>query len=147
VFFGDNLPTTYALTMRKSAKKQQSQVQTIQRTVTCKNVTEDNGNINNFWKASRWFCRQCLKTFCYFLRPESRKWLFGKIHLWLSILTQTSRLPIDQVFFHSLHSLPVAVLTISANSSARANRTKSAKLIVDPRVFFQTRSYLHWRCV
>jgi len=24
VFFGDNLPTTYALTMRKSAKKQQS---------------------------------------------------------------------------------------------------------------------------
>jgi len=31
--------------MRKSAKKQQSQVQTIQRTVTRRNVTQDNGNI------------------------------------------------------------------------------------------------------
>jgi len=46
--------------MRKSAKKQQSQIQTIQRTVTSRNVTQDNGNINNFWKGSRWFYRQCL---------------------------------------------------------------------------------------
>jgi len=46
--------------MRKSAKKQQSQIQTIQRTVTSRNVTQDNGNINNFWKGNRCFCRQCL---------------------------------------------------------------------------------------
>jgi len=46
--------------MRKSAKKQQSQIQTIQRTVASRNVTQDNGNINNFWKGNRWFCRQCL---------------------------------------------------------------------------------------
>jgi len=41
--------------MRKSAKKQQSQVQTIQITVTSRNVTQDNGNINKFWKGGRWF--------------------------------------------------------------------------------------------
>jgi len=46
--------------MRKSAKKQQSQVQTIQRTVSSRNVTQDNGNINNFWKDCCWFCLQCL---------------------------------------------------------------------------------------
>jgi len=34
--------------MRKSAKKQQSQVQMIQRTVTNRNVTQDNDNKNNF---------------------------------------------------------------------------------------------------
>jgi len=71
--------------MRKSAKKQQSQIQMIQRTVANRNVTQDNGNINNFWKGSRWFCRQRLRTFCYFLRPKSRKWLFRKIHLCQSI--------------------------------------------------------------
>jgi len=53
--------------MRKSAKKQQSR---IQRTVTSTNVTQDNGNINNFWEGNRWFCRQCLMTFCYFLWTE-----------------------------------------------------------------------------
>jgi len=31
--------------MRKSAKKQQSRVQKIQRTVTRRNVTQDNGNL------------------------------------------------------------------------------------------------------
>jgi len=70
--------------MRKSAKKKYK-IQTIQRTVTCRNVTQDNGNTNNFWKGNHWFCRQCLRTFCYFLRPESRKWLFGKLHLRQSI--------------------------------------------------------------
>ena len=58
--------TSSAVTLRKSAK-QQSQVQTIQRTITSKNVTQDNANINNFWKGSRWFCLQRLRTFCYFL--------------------------------------------------------------------------------
>jgi len=71
--------------MRKSAKKQQSQIQAIQRTVTSSDVTQDNGNINNFQKGNPWFCRQCPRTFCYFLRPESRKWLFGKLHLCQSI--------------------------------------------------------------
>jgi len=56
--------TSSALTMRKSAKKQQSQVQTIKRTVTSRNETQDHGNINNFWKGSRWFCCQCVRTFC-----------------------------------------------------------------------------------
>ena len=49
--------------MRKSVKKQQSQVRKIQRTVTSRNVTQINSNINNFWKGSRWFCRHCLKAF------------------------------------------------------------------------------------
>jgi len=56
--------------MRKSVKKQQSQVQTIQRTVTSEKATQGNNYINNFWKGSRWFCRQCLRTFLYFLWPE-----------------------------------------------------------------------------
>jgi len=46
--------TSSTLTMRKSAIKQQSQVQTIQRIVTSSNVTQDNGITNNFWKGSRW---------------------------------------------------------------------------------------------
>jgi len=37
--------------MRKSANKQQSQVRTIQRTVTTRNVTQDNGNIRISGKA------------------------------------------------------------------------------------------------
>jgi len=39
--------------MRKSAKKQQSQVQTFQRAVASRNVTHDNGETNKFWKDSR----------------------------------------------------------------------------------------------
>jgi len=34
--------------MRKSVKKQQSQVQTIKRTVSSRDITQENGNINNF---------------------------------------------------------------------------------------------------
>jgi len=41
--------------MRKSAIKQQSQVQTIKRTVIGIKQSQDNGNINKFWKGSRWF--------------------------------------------------------------------------------------------
>jgi len=55
--------TSSALTIKKSAKQQQSQVQTIQRTVTSENVAQGIGNINNFWKGSRWFCLQCPRTF------------------------------------------------------------------------------------
>jgi len=36
--------------MRKSAKKQQTQIQTIQRTVTSSNAAQDNGNIKHFRK-------------------------------------------------------------------------------------------------
>jgi len=71
--------------MSRSAKKQQLQVQTIQRIVTSRNVIQDNGNISNFWNNSPWFCLQCLKTFCYFSQPKSRKWMFGKLHLRPSI--------------------------------------------------------------
>jgi len=67
--------------MKKPAMKQQSQVQTIQRIITSRNVTQDNASTNNFRKGGRRFCRQCLRTVCYFLQPESRKWLFGKLHL------------------------------------------------------------------
>jgi len=86
--------TSSALAMKKSAKKQQSQVQMIQRTVTSRNVTQDNIKINKFWKGSRWFCPQSLRTF-YFLWPESRKWLFGKLHL---CYLKHRPVPIDQVF-------------------------------------------------
>jgi len=34
--------------MRKSAKKQQPQIQTMKRTVTSRNKSQDNGNINPF---------------------------------------------------------------------------------------------------
>jgi len=72
--------------MKKSAKKQQSQVQTIQRTITSRNVIQSNGGINKFWKGSRWLCRHCLRTFCYFLRSQPRKPQYGKLHLCPSIL-------------------------------------------------------------
>jgi len=129
--------TSSALIMRKLAKKQQLQVQTIQITVATRNVTQDNGNMNNFWKGSRWFFRQCLRTLSYILRPE---WLFGKLHLCPSIYTQTC-INWPSVL-HSLHALPVAVLTIPANSAA-ASHAKSAKRLVDSHVFFQTRTHLH----
>jgi len=43
--------------MSKFAIKQQLQVQTTQRTVTSRNLTHDNGNVNSFCKGSCWFCR------------------------------------------------------------------------------------------
>jgi len=48
--------------MKKSANKHQSQVQTIKRTFTGRKESQDNGNINNFGKGSRWTYRQCLRT-------------------------------------------------------------------------------------
>jgi len=81
--------------MRKSVKKQQSQVQTIQRIVTCRNITQDNGNVKDFWKGSRWFCCHCLKTF-YFLWPESRN---GCLENYICVQAfKHIPLPIDQVF-------------------------------------------------
>ena len=71
-----------ARTMRKSPQIQQSQFQT--RTVTSENVAQGNGNINIFWKDSRWFFRQCLRIFFIFY-DQSKKWLFGKLHLCPSI--------------------------------------------------------------
>ena len=44
--------TSSAVTMRKSAKKRHT---------------------NNLWNDSRWFCFQCLRTFCYFLRQNQEK--------------------------------------------------------------------------
>jgi len=46
--------------MRKSAKKQQTHVQTIPRKATSGNVTQDNGSINKFWRGSRSFASSCL---------------------------------------------------------------------------------------
>ena len=110
--------------MKKSANKQ-SQAETIQRTITSRNVIQDNGDINNFWKGNHWFCCQCLMTYCYFFRQESRKWLFEKLHLCPSISAQTS--PNWPSVLHLLHALPVAVLAIPVNSTVRANHAKTAK--------------------
>ena len=128
----------------KISENQQSQVQTNHRfRVTSRNVTQDNGNIKKLWKGSCSFCRQCPRTFCYFSRPESRKWQFGKLHLCPSIYTQTS--PEWPSVLHSLHALPVAVLAIPANSAARAPHAKSSKHIVDylSHVFFLTCTHVH----
>ena len=56
--------------MRISAKKQQPKVQTIQRTAI-RDVTQHNGNINNFWKGSRWFC--CHKDLLLFHTTRIKK--------------------------------------------------------------------------
>jgi len=55
------------------SEKKQLQVQTIKRTVTGIKESQYNGTINNFSKGCRWFYRQCLRTVCHCLRPESRK--------------------------------------------------------------------------
>jgi len=82
--------------MRKSAIKQQSQVQTMQRTVPSRNATQGNGNINNFWKGSRWFCLQCLRTFCHFLRQNQEN---GCLEDYIRVRAFKQRpIPIDQVF-------------------------------------------------
>jgi len=87
--------TSSAVTMRKFAKKQQSQVQKIQWTVPSRNATQDNGNINNFWKGSRWFCLQCLRTFCCFLRQNQEN---GCLENYIRVRAFTHRpVPIDQV--------------------------------------------------
>jgi len=81
--------------MRKFAKKQQSQVQTIQWTVPSRNATQDNGNIKNFLKGSRWFCLQCLRSFCYFLRQNQEN---GCLENYIRVRAFTHRpVPIDQV--------------------------------------------------
>jgi len=116
------------LNMRTWVKKQQSQAQTVQRTVTSRNITLDNSNINKFWKGRCWFAVNAGDLF-YFLGPDSRKRLFGKLHLYLSIQTQSN--PIRPSVLHSLHALPVVVLAIPANSSACINHTKSTNHTVN----------------
>jgi len=125
--------------MRKSVKKQQSQIQMIQSIVTSRKVKDD-GNTNKSWKGSCWFC---WVTFCLFLQVESRKRLFGKLHLCLSIQTQSSSN--RPSVLHSLHALLVVVLAIPANSSAQANYAQSAKHTVNylSHVFFLTRTHLY----
>jgi len=65
--------------MRKSAKKQQSQVQ---RTVSIENVAHDNSDINNFWKGSRWFYRQCRRTFISYDQNQENGCLEDYICVW-----------------------------------------------------------------
>jgi len=100
--------------MRKSAKKQ-SQVQTIKRTVTGIKESQDNDNINNFWKGSRWFYSQGLRTFCHFLRPESRKWLFRKVHLCPSVCTLCMLCLLQSWRFH-LTALPGQTMQRAQNT-------------------------------
>jgi len=102
--------------MGKSTKKQRSQDQTIQRTVTSRNVTQDNGNIKNLWKGSRW--SSIPEGLLLFLTTRIKKMADWKTTF------VSERLNKDQTqltkFLHSLHALPVAVLAILANSAARA---------------------------
>jgi len=126
--------------MRKSTKKQQSQVQTIQRTVTSRNATQDNGNINNFCEGNRWFYLQYLRTFCYFSQQNQD---IGCLVKYIRVQEFKYRpVPIDQVFCTRC-MLCLLQSTIPATSAARVNHTKSAKHIANSHVFFQTRTHLH----
>jgi len=106
--------------MRKSAKKQQSQ---IQRTVTSRNVTQDNGNINNFWKVSISESKNCCMENYICVRVFKRR-----------------PVPTDQVFCTRCMLRLLRALPIPTNSAAQANSTKH---IVDYHVLFQTRTHLH----
>jgi len=82
--------------MRKSAKKQQSQVQTTKRTFTGRKEAQDNGNMNNFWKGSRWIYGQCLRTFCYFYDQNQEN---GSLENYICVRAFKHRpVSIDQVF-------------------------------------------------
>jgi len=87
--------TSSAVTMRKSAKNNNHRFKRF-REITSKNVTQDNGNINNFWRGCRWFCLQCLRTFCYFLRQNQEN---GCLENYIRVRAFKRRpVPIDQMF-------------------------------------------------
>jgi len=96
--------------MRKSAQKQQWQVQAIKRTVTGIKESQDNGHINNFWKGSRWGPF----VISYDQNQENG---FLENHICVRAF--------------ALVACFIAVLTIPANSAARVNHAKSAKHTVD----------------
>ena len=126
----------------KFSEKQHSQIQTIQRTLTSKNVAQGNGNLNNFWKGSCCFCRQCLRTF-FISYDQNIKMAFWKM-TFVSEHLNTDQSQVTKCFY-SLYGLPVAVLAIPVKSASRANQAKSAKLIVDYlfHVFILRCTHLH----
>ena len=80
-----------------SEKKKQSQVQTIQRTVSSRNVTQDNDIMKKFWKGSRWFRRHCLRTFLLFLTNRIKKMTVWKT-TFLSEHLKTDQSLLTEVF-------------------------------------------------
>jgi len=63
---------------------------------TSRNVTQDNGNINNFWKGSRWFCRQCPGSFCFLYDQNQEN---GCLENYICVRAfKHQPVPIDQVF-------------------------------------------------
>jgi len=113
--------TNSGLTMRKSAKNQKSQVQTIKRTVTGKKESQDNSNINNFWKGSGWFYCQSPGPFVISYDQNQEN---SSLEKYICVRAFKYRpVPIDHVL-HSLHALSVAVLAITANSANRVNHAK-----------------------
>jgi len=106
-----------------------------------RNATQDNGNINNFWKGRRWFCLQCLRTICYFLRQNHEN---GCLENYIGVRALKHRpVPNDQLFYTRC-MLCLLQSTVPANSAPLgANHTKSRKHIVDFHVFFQIRTRLH----
>jgi len=101
--------------MRKSANKQQSQVRTIQRTVTTRNVTQDNGNIRISGKAVADFAVNAWRPFVISYKDKKN----GCLENYIRVRAFKHRpVPIDQVFCTRCMLSPVAVLAIPANSAA-----------------------------
>jgi len=163
VFFY-NQPSYYEKISEKT-----SQAQTIQRTVTSRNVTQGSGNTEykEILERQSLVVLLILETLWWFLITGTKKtcaWkttfvsehldqgcptftdigsTFTFFSLWRS--TNLAKLMSSLNRPNVLHSLPVAVLTIPANSSARGNHAKSAKHIVDyvSHVFFLTCTHVH----
>jgi len=117
--------------MRKSVKKYQSQVQTIQRTVPSRNTTQANRNINNFWKCSLWFCIQCLSTFCYFLQQNQEN---GCLENCICVRAFKRRpVPIDQVLCTRmlclLQSWQFQLAALPMQTIQRAQNTEESTLM------------------
>ena len=51
----------------------------MQRTATTRNLTQDNRNINNFWKGSRWFFPSMPEDLLLFLTTRIKKMAVWKI--------------------------------------------------------------------
>jgi len=97
---------------------------------------------NNLWNDSRWFCLQCLKTFCYFLRRNQENiCLENYIRVWAF---KYRPVPIDQVLCTCrmlclLQYWQFQLTALPRQTMQRAQNTVK----VDSHVFFQTRTHLH----
>jgi len=138
--------TSSTLTMRKSAKKQQSQVQTIQRTATIRNVAHDIDNINNFWKGSRLVCVNAWGPFVISYDQSQEN---GCLENYVCVRAfKHSLVPIDHVFctrcmYCLLQSWRFQLTVLPRQTMQNtylypANHAKSAKHIVNylSHVFF-----------